>query len=395
MARKKKKDEIPTTIEGGVGFLLKKLEIASKARATMRATDVSATWRYIDFTDVSKNRPCLPLEYLYGTRGLICGRIVKYNAVHAAGKSASIFMNYAMGQRQGVWATHLESEETPPPPDFQRHLGCNPKELIVQFPHNVSNCLDEAETFIRTVRESLDPDKKHPIIVGIDSVSGLASKTLNPSAAEKKEENKQGKVAFHSRAFSEFFREKLPMFKEYDAVMVSSGQLKADIGAASVFGAKGPQQTSLADAPFSYHASWTVEITHGKWWVEGVGDIGETITCRTTKNKLASRGRMIKIHLLKPELAGGDVGWDFTEAHKTLFLKAKPFDEDTYTNSGGWHKHPKLNGGKSVQNFTEFLDLMYDNEEVLMECRRNLRIRGFGLDFEAPYIAEEPDAGDS
>jgi hypothetical protein len=393
----KKKDKKPVSIREGLDLALEKMEKASKARAVMRATDISADWRYIDFVDVTNNRPCLPLEWLHGTRGLICGRILKYNATYAAGKSANVFMNCAMGQRgPGVYATLLESEDAPPPPDFMYHLGCNPDELIVQYPNNVVNCLDEAESFIKIIRESVDPDKKHPIIVAIDSVSGLAQKTLNPTSTQKKEEDKQGKVAFHSRAFSEFFREKLQLLTDHDVVMVATGQMKANIGSQSVYGAKAGDQTTIADAPFSYHATWVVEINHSKWWIDGQGDVGEVITCKTTKNKVASRGRQIKIYLMKPELCNGKPGWDFTDSHKMLFKNNNPFREGEYTNNGGWHKHPRLLGGKSTQDFDEFLQALYDNEEVLMECREKLRIRGFGFPFETDYIVDEvKNAGDT
>jgi hypothetical protein len=119
------------------------------------------------------------------------------------------------------------------------------------------------------------------------------------------------------------------------------------------------------------------------------------ISMFTDKNKLAPKHRSLKILLRKLEdVPQGETRWDFTQANiDLLFGPNCPFKPEHYKSGGGWYNHSALTGGKSVHK-AEFIDLFYDHEELLMETREALRIRGFGFKFETDYDRFENGEGE-
>jgi RecA/RadA recombinase len=391
----KKKEDGPMSLDDGFNKLLELAEKDAKRKSDFyRATDEMETWRYVDFIDLGKDRPCLPLEWLHGTRGFLCGRVVKYDSNEQAGKSSIILMNVGMAQRTtGVWSSLWETEKTVPPPDYIYSLGCDPKYLLIAKPDTVDACVNEMVDFVKTVRLGIDPDKNHPIIVGVDSVSGLGADDLETDEKDKK--SKAG-LGFHAREFSKFFREKFKLFDRDDVILFATAQVKASIETGSLpgMGGGGKKTASLADKPFAYHASWRIKLYHTRLKDSDGRDLGEMITMYTEKNKLGPKGRSVKVLLRnKTDVPDGQPVWDFTQANiDLLFGPNCPFEPDEYKSAGGWYSHTALNDGKSMHK-EDFVNKFYENEELLMRCREKLRIRGFGFKFETDYERLETDDG--
>jgi len=359
---------------------------------------VNDQYRFLDFCDMRRDRPCLPLEYVYGTRGLMTGKLIKYEAKEGDGKSSSIFMNYGMFQRRGgAYVVHLESEEAPPPADFMHHLGCDPDQVLIEHPSDVGNCFERIEDWMTKIRTDIDPKKEHPIVISVDSISGLAGKDPNDKKAKGGDS-----LSMHSRAISKWFRDKIELLTKHDTVLLCSGQLKANIKIASFGGGgggrKNKESVTIAEAPIAYHATWVVELYHNRYWVDGIGDMGEVITIKCIKNKQGDPQRQAKVRLLRPKHAEGKVGWDWDEANKDLFFgnpttKKLCWPNDEATSGGGWYRHKDILENKNFR-WDDFIEEIYKREDILMDVRNNLRIRGFGLPFETDYKLKGKDAKD-
>jgi len=382
----------PATGRPNFDGLMQLVEKDAKHKSTFyRASSVGSDWRYIDFIDLANKRPCLPLEWLYGTRGFLTGRIVKYLSNEAAGKSSVLLMNVGMAQATGgVWPCIWETEKTVPPPDYIHSLGCDPKNLLLQAPDTVKECLSGIPAFIKTIRgKNVDPDKEFPILLGIDSVSGLGANAVDIEEGDKKSEDSLG---YHARQFSKFFREAFKLCAREDAILFATAQEKANIETGGMPGAKprggSKKNTSIADAPFAYHASWIIKLYH-KQAVKDDGTVeGELVTMLSTKNKLAPRQRLVNVLMRKHSLAGDEPVWSFSQATvQLLFGPSSPFDQDKCQSGGGWYRHDALGG--SNYRLEDFVDAFYSNEALLMEVREKLRIRGFGFKFETDYANEE------
>jgi hypothetical protein len=151
-------------------------------------------------------------------------------------------------------------------------------------------------------------------------------------------------------------------------------------------GGGGKKTTTLAATPFGFHVSWRIQLYHSSARDSAGKIIGRMVNMISKKNKLVESNRSMKVlirdHDQVPE---GETRWDFTQANiDLLFGPYCPFDPEHYKSAGGWYSHSALNGGKSMRR-EEFVDAFYDHEELLMETREKLRIRGFGFDFETRY----------
>ena len=366
------------SIDAGLDLLLKKSDKKAKAESRlMRASDMPSTWRYIDFIDVKTGTPCLPLEFLFGTRGMLTGRVLHVTALEATGKSSFLSMLYGAAQRTGgAWIHHNESEAAPTPPDFMASLGVDPSKMLIEQPGSVTQCLQHAKDLIQRIRREVDPEKKFPIITGIDSVSALASGDVDVETGEV--DGDSTSLGKHAREFSKFFREDLDFFDRQDAVLISTAQLKANIVTGpGAFAA--PKTTSVAEGAFKYHASWIVNMTHADLKDQSGQSVGERVMATTKKNKLAGKGRTIEMHLYRDGR-----GWDMTQANVNLLCGSfSPFP-DEFKSAGGWYSHPQLGTGQNMRK-EEFVAAFYANEELVHRCREALRIRGFGFEFESKY----------
>jgi RecA/RadA recombinase len=400
MAKKKTAEQATKksmSIDEGFRSIAKAAAEAKQKSSFFVAAQEAESWKYVDFIDLTKKRPCLPLEYLYGTRGFLIGRIVKYDSNEAAGKSSVILMNIGMAQAtRQVWPCLIETEKAVPPPDYIHSLGCDPQKLFLAQPDRVDECIDVIEQFVRTIREGVDPGKKYPIYLAIDSVSGLGVKD-NTLEASKEDEKGGGGVGYHAREFSKFFREDYKLCEAQDAVIFAAAQLKSSIDGGGGFN-DGPRTTTLAAKPFEFHATWRVRLWHSGYKDKDTGEyMGELISMLTEKNKLAPKNRLIKFLLRRPELVkSGETVWDFTDANMELLTgPACPWDEKEFHAGGGWYSHAALNGGKNMRK-EDFLDAFYADPVLLNQVRTKLRIRGFGFPFETQYgieTEEQPDDG--
>lgn len=392
MSAKKAAGPPKDMIQAGIDVLLKLNEKNAKNGSRMfRASEWNP--RYLDFMDLRTGTPCLPLEYFFGCRGLIGGRVFTVVAMEAVGKSTLLTQFYGMGQRSpdgGAWVDHIEAEKTPSPPDFIASLGCDPNKMLVTQPPDVESGLAHVTEYISTIRTKLDPTKKLMIIMGIDSVSALAGEMTNDETGVSS--GGQG-IAPHSRAVSEFFRDKLGYIEHNDAILLFTGQKKSKVESGG-FGGGEKKSTYIAEGTIKFHSSWIVEMYKQKLEEGDNNVVGDRITATMEKNKLAPKGRKIEMWLYRDGR-----GLDMSKANvNLLFSNTSPFEAGTFSASGGWYRQDEVRGGKNLHK-DEFIHEFYQNTELVQRCREKLRIRGFKFKFEMEYpigpASAEPAEDDS
>jgi len=384
-AKKTSKPEV-SILDQGINAMLKSAaKDAEKNHGFNRlviAAEAHKLWKYCDFLDITRGtaRPCIALEWLFGTRGTMNGRILKLDAEEATGKSSFLYLLYGMFLAGGgAFVYNNETERAVMPPDRIAHLGCDPHKLMIYRPAGVVDCLDQITKTVVMLRD-VDKADQYPIIVGIDSVSALANQGLDLETGEVSEGG-SGAVGFHSRKFSEFFRNQLDYFEARNVHILCTGQIKDKI---STMPGVPSSKTTIADGAFKYHASWIVRMTHSNV----TGEDAELVTLRTTKNKLAPKGRELKFKLYRDTR-----GWDLTSATANLLTASyAPLPE--FKAGGGYFSHPELNGGKNLR-CEDFVDAFYANTDLVQRCREAWKIRGFGFKFEDDFergVAQEiPD----
>ena len=371
------------------------------------ASNLMGAWRWIDFIDPHTGLPNLMLEWLFGCRGMLAGRFVKVEADPGIGKSSYMFLQYGMGQRTaGAMSLHFESEGAPQPPDYIAAMGCNPDDLLIAQPRSIEECMSKVEAFTYEMRKD-DPDKKYPIIMGIDSVSGLGSNNDDEQnlPLEKRTILQLGAggagLAGHARSLSQWFRQRGCLWlQEFDVLLFATAQLKANIVIGGPPGFQLPadqKQKTIADSVMNFNASYRLRMnSHPLYDKATKTDLGEIVKIKVTKNKVSPKNREIQVPLLRGK------GFDFLDA-TCDFLKYKgPIEL-----KGGGVFHVEQRGAwigcqsLSDSNFqsnpegkAELVQKLYSNTDLLTAVREALRIRGFGFDFEKEYIPSKEELED-
>lgn len=375
------------------------------------ASDLMNDWTYIDFWNPLQNIPCIAIEWLFGGRGLLAGRILRIQAKYGIGKSSLMWLMYAAAQKlANAWCYHIETEAAPPPPDFIASYGCDPSDLVIDQPRSLEQCFERLEEMIAQIRggvaekvfspttgkmkktiydDPLDKDCASPIIAGVDSFSalGIDERVMQ----DVLDQSKTAQLAQHSRKMSRFLQERSVRLQNSKALLMLAAQEKAKINTGGGYG--GAQSTSLADTPIGFHSTYSVNLTSTKYVNKTTGqDIGEKVTLKTTKNKLSPKRRELTMYLVR------DHGFDLakTDAEFLLSHSASPL-ADIAKRQGGSNpgiKCPPLGDG-IFKSDEEFVKAFYANKELLNSCRENLRIRGFGFDFESKYMPSEEEVEDN
>lgn len=394
MARKKKEDAAAAPVKPEPGHtgvhsdvISKLIKKVSQKKATegdperrvMRASDSLAGARWLDFVNPGRaNRPSIAMEWLFGARGLLVGRVYTCDGEEHAGKSALLYYLYGTAQRSAqAIVQHMESEGSFAPPDFVWSLGADADAIIFEKPANVHQCVRAQVEWAKDLREEIP---NCVTVLGLDSVSNLKG------TSEQKTE--------HSLAFSQFFRDNVNDFADNGIVYIATSQLKKHISMDRFAADKHKQTTSLAEGAFKFNASVRVRVTHSQLKVKEEV-VGEVVTLKTEKNKLNTYRRVIKPHLYAEPVNNGS-RWDFDDCDITVLFDPKlgAFDpaEIVVGGTGGRYGHMRILDGKSMYK-KAFLDAFYDKPELVQEVRERLRIRGFGFDFETNFKLPLADTG--
>lgn len=365
-------------------------------KAGYKNTDIAAgetgRWTYIDFIDPYTKYPCLQFEYLFGARGFLTGRILKWEADEGDGKSSLSYLSFGMGQCSSNAMCMLEeSERAQLADDRVAELGCDPAGLLVNKVTMLNDCLTHIDLFSRDIRE-LDPERNTPLMVCIDSLSGLSAleeeKKIEEALADVGRVNNMGK---HARTLSGWFRDGATAMIEKEKMFLTFvGQLKQKIST-GFGGFGGPEKSTLGGAAVNFHASFIVHLS-GARLVYKEQHIGTRITMRCTKNKIAEGNRSIKINMYKQ--GGFRLGETLAKFLTDVRCGAKKDQKvcNITGGAGGWYSWPELCANKFQSK--DLPGILYDpkNIDVLMGLREKLRIRGFGFKFETDLsIAHKED----
>jgi len=385
--------------------------LAKSFPGTLTAGELLGSYRYIDFCNPRSGNPTLAMEWLFGARGLWAGRLLNLIAKYSKGKSSFMYWMYACAQRlaSGAWCCHNETEGAPAPPDFIASYGADPDDLLMGESRSLEEMmswLDETEANIRgswgtgsidpatgrakksKFTDPFDADLAQPIVVGIDSISALGVE--NGAMMDVSDKTKTAQPGIQSKKLREYLSERNMRFKQRQVLlMLASHQTdKLDMGGGGMK-AKGADVNCRAKEALGIYATYEITLDSKKWCDDKppYTQYGDIVTIRTTKNKMAPRYREIRLYLRTGS------GFDFTQTDMDWLtsnpcspfvnatLKEKYGDLTTY----GAKVTCKLLQEKPFATADEFLNALYANKELVTSMRRDLRMRGFGFDFETKY----------
>jgi len=345
----------------------------------------SSQIRWIDFLDPKTGMPCLPLEYLWGCRGIVPGRMLKIEAEEGIGKSAYVTLCYGIGQRAQANCLHLEAENAIAPRDFIASFGCNPDQVLnVELEtKSIEACFNEIDYRTEKIRE-LDPTS--PIMVGVDSVSAFgAGDAATDAAQDISAAGGGGGLGLHARFLSRWIRDRWTAVARRDAFVMVIAQVREKINTGMPQHGGGPQKTTIAARPLNFTSSFRLDLSSGKLRDKDGNDYGEIVHLKTIKNKLSRKGKKVDIPLVWDH--GFDMAYALVELLVTLTKKEplKLVDGRALKveRVGPWIKAPLVSEKNiSTSNNAMFAEKFYSNTDLLMAVRETLAIRGFGFKFE-------------
>ncbi len=400
MARAKK-ELIPSTPVNRISSLITRMQKSGSVICS--AGDMMSRWRYIDFCNPRLSVPSISMEWLFGARGLLAGRIIQLRATFSKGKSSFMYYMYSCAQKPATdaYCFHVETEGAAAPADFIASFGCSPDKLAVAEIQSLEGCLSQIDEVIAEIRggrgggidpetkkqrktkytDPLDVEMKAPIIMGVDSLSSLGlDDKVNEDVADL---TKHGAISSHSRMLREHLRNRVGVYRDAQAlIMLASHEtVKMEIGKKS-FG--GPQKNSLGQEAIGVHATYGVDVDSHNWVDKERGvQLGSKISYHTFKNKLSPRYRKLDVFMRI------DSGFDMVETDVQFLLDhpQSPFTSEECWRQGGVNsgiKCPVLSD-KVFRTNEDFIRALYANTELVMKLREKLRIRGFGFAFETDY----------
>lgn len=371
------------------------------------ASQLMNKWRYIDFVNPRDRLPCLSMEWLFGSRGLLAGRILQLRATYSKGKSSFMYLQYAAAQlMSNAYCLHIETEGAASPADYIASFGCNPNDLLIAEIPSLEDCLAKVDEIIcqirggfggdvndqgRTVKtkftDPLDPSMESPIVIGIDSLSSLGAESgVNVDIADV---GSSSALSYHTRKLREYFRDRVGRFRDTQTILMltSHETAKIETGPKRSFG--GPQKSSLAQEAIGIHATYGIDVSSVPYWNKAEGkQLGDVVTLKTFKNKLAPRHRELSLYLV------WNSGFDLVKTDCEFLLNhgASPFKkgEDIYAHAHGITCKPLSD--KPFKTQAEFLQALYGNTDFVMSLRERMRIRGCGFEFESKF--QQPELPD-
>jgi RecA/RadA recombinase len=390
MAAKKKNMSAAEALLDAVASNAKTKVAKDIAARTMKLSEQSSKWKFIDFRDPKTNLPALGLEHMFGTRGLLCGRAYKIEAGEGVGKSSFCYLSYAAAQlMHDATCVHLESELATQQEAYIEEFGADTAKVLQSQPGSLKNALFALVEFGNRAKE-LEGRENHPTLISLDSVSGFSSD--EDLTGEASTADSVGGLGYHARKMSAFFRDYGYWLNEKDVVLLMTAQLREKINTGFGYSANNDTETTIAGKPIDYHSTAILQMSSGTLWEDSEDvkgrkqDMGNKITLKLRKNKLAGRGRIVP-----PVIMRHGQGFDFTlQTYDLLRMYSEQLRFDDAGKEllhmdmrGSWltcEKYGHKSQGEDGKR--ELTEKILRDEEMVMRIRERLRIYGFGFDFE-------------
>lgn len=378
------------------------------------ASDMMKNVRYLDFCDPKTGLPTISQEWFIGARGFIAGRVAQLRATYSKGKSSYMYLQYGAAQKKSnAFCFHIETEGAPMPADRVVMIGANPNELLQVESNSLDDALSQVDTLICEIRggfggmvgelgrsiktkftEPVDKDCECPILIGIDSLSALASE--KEAEQDVIDVGKVTGIGSTARAMRKFFSSRVQRFRTTQTALFLTTQetVKIETGMAAM---AGPKKTSIAAEAIGIYSTFGIDFGNAsRWYDKAKGqELGDVLHLSTFKNKWSPRYRSIDLYLSNTD------GFDMihTDADFLLNSANSPFKSKTHAlldaNGQPYECYKHSHGitctalrdktQPSFANEEEFVRAFYDNEDLLMSCREKMRIRGFGHSWEKSY----------
>ncbi len=219
----------------------------------------------------------ISIDAALGVGGYPKGRIVEIYGPESSGKTTLALHAIAEVQKRGGKAAFIDAENAIDP-RYAKALGVNIEDLILSQPDSGEQALEITELLIKS--GAID-------LIVIDSVAALVPQ------AELDGEMSDAHVGLQARLMSKAMRKLAGVMNRSECTCIFINQLREKIGV--MFG--NPETTAGGKA-LKFYASIRIDIRRGEAIKNGTEVIGNKVTVKVVKNKVAPPFKIAVIDIM-------------------------------------------------------------------------------------------------
>ncbi|MFA5687189.1 MAG: recombinase RecA [Bacilli bacterium] len=276
----------------------------------------------------------LLLDFALGVGGYPKGRIIEIFGPESSGKTTLALHAIAEAQKLGGRAAFVDAEHAIDPL-YAQNLGVDIDELILSQPDSGEQALEIVEMLASS--SAID-------IIVVDSVAALVPQVeLDGLMADNQ-------VGLQARLMSKAMRKLVAVLNRSSCSIVFINQLREKVGI--VYG--NPETTSGGRA-LKFYSSVRVDIRRGEALKQGNDLIGNAVTIRVVKNKVAPPFKSCKVDII--------YGQGISKEGEVLDLAV---DLGLVKKSGSWYEYNNERMGQGRETAKVFLKKNPDIFETLV-----------------------------
>jgi recombination protein RecA len=277
----------------------------------------------------------LSLDLALGIGGLPRGRVVEIYGPESSGKTTLVYHVIAEAQRRGGICAFIDAEHAMDP-TYAKSIGVNVDELLVSQPDTGEQALEICELLVRSGALA---------VVAIDSVAALTPK------AEIEGEMGDSHVGLQARLMSQALRKLAGTLNRTETICLFTNQLREKIGV--MFG---NPETTPGGRALKFYSSVRLDIRRIETLKEGVEAIGNRISVKVVKNKVAPPFKQAEFDIMY----GTGFSWEGTVVDVAVERKV-------VTKSGSYFSFGDERLGQGRQNATAFLREHPDVTQAILQ----------------------------
>lgn len=286
----------------------------------------------------SSSSGSIALDIALGIGGYPKGRIIEIYGPESSGKTTFALHAIAEMQKSGGYAAFVDAEHALDP-KYAKSLGVDVDNLILSQPDTGEQALEITEALIRSGAVG---------IVVVDSVAALVPE------AEISGEMGDSHVGLQARLMSQAMRKLSGIISKTNTICIFINQIREKVGV--FFG--NPETTSGGRA-LKFYASVRLDIRRGEQLKEKGEIVGNKVTAKVVKNKVAPPFKVATVDLIYGE--GISKTGEIIDIGSELNIVEK---------SGSWYSYNNERIGQGRENIKKYLD---ENPKVKEEIENKIR----------------------
>ncbi|HHT82212.1 MAG TPA: recombinase RecA [Acholeplasmataceae bacterium] len=279
----------------------------------------------------------ISLDLALGIGGYPRGRIIEIYGHESSGKTTIALHAIAEAQKLGGYVAFIDAEHALDP-IYASKLGVDIDDLILSQPDTGEQALEITEALIRS--NAVD-------MVVVDSVAALVPE------AEISGEMGDSHVGLQARLMSQAMRKLSGIINKTNSTVIFINQIREKVGI--MFG---NPETTPGGRALKFYSSVRLEIRRGEQLKQGQDLIGNKVTIRVVKNKVAPPFKTTTLDLI--------YGQGLSRSGDVLDLAS---DADIIRKAGSWYSYNDQKIGQGRDNAKKFLE---DNPEIYDEVTKKV-----------------------